>query len=764
MTTRTQKLSFISCLLVTLPSLAWAQWQNVAPGIDYQDFTLPDPNNLFVTRMDRSNLDCIIDSCISQGAWQNGRQAVSGMAALYDDSINYWGQSWGSRSHVVAAINGDYFDYGTNLPAGGQISSAWYAKRFGDWGGYSGFAWQLDRDVFIGGCVRHIASKQKVAYPATGHDQNLNNINTARGANELILYTPQFGSNTGTAPTGVEVVVEMARPALIIPSPNYARGTVLEIRQNMAPAKIQFDQAVLSAEGSAATTLLSNVSVGSEIRISQEITHYDHDCSTPYPWDWTKTYASIGGHFHCVEDGVVPSEDWADNAGATARHPRTAVAFNENYVYFVVVDGRSAQSIGMTITELGNFCLNTLNADHATAQDGGGSSTLWVDGEVKNVPSDGAERLVANGLMMVRVDPEQYSTAFAATDPVWTTQTAWLRLGPGSNHAAVQAFAAGAAGTVVDHDLNGVYAKGTYWWKCEFGSAPGWVDEASLTGSFFGDADGDGDVDCDDYAVFADCMAGPDATPSPTPPTTTQDCLDTFDADVDLDVDLGDFAAFQESFTGPGGICTDILLTGFEGYANGTEVMFQHPLYSGSTSEHLATMPDVNEVTDEVAAFDGDKCFKLGWQFVDTTSERWLRATSYNAANVPNPTIELDKPIRVRLRLDSGSLLVTLGVRETGTTAPVGQDGGTTGTIEWVGASSAVGFAPQGKLLTADPGVWQTLVFDPGSDPILGFTGDGVLSSPTNRGTLEHLAFSSTGGVGPFTVYIDEVEQLCEPP
>jgi len=69
---------------------------------------------------------------------------------------------------------------------------------------------------------------------------------------------------------------------------------------------------------------------------------------------------------------------------------------------------------------------------------------------------------------------------------------------------------------------------------------------------------------------------------------------------------------------------------------------------------------------------------------------------------------------------------------------------------------------PQGKLLNASPGVWQTLVFDPRTDPITTFTGDGVLSTPTNKGTLEELAFSSTGGAGPFTVYVDDVEQFCE--
>ncbi|MCP4593910.1 MAG: hypothetical protein GY842_24510 [bacterium] len=65
-----------------------------------------------------------------------------------------------------------------------------------------------------------------------------------------------------------------------------------------------------------------------------------------------------------------------------------------------------------------------------------------------------------------------------------------------------------------------------------------------------GDYDGDGDVDLDDFTIFAECMEGPDAIPAPTPPTTSDDCLDTFDFEPDNDVDLADFAEFQEAFTG----------------------------------------------------------------------------------------------------------------------------------------------------------------------------------------------------------------------
>lgn len=526
-------------LLCCAPLLG--QWEPVAPGIDYQEFTIAGPNNLFVARMDRDNLDCTIDSYVAQGRLTGGTETVSSMAAKHEEAIGYWGQTWGQRNDVVVAINGDF--YSSGIPVSGQVSSGWYAKRFSDFTGGSGFAWQLDRDAFIGACVRHVASRQKVTYPATGQDQNINGVNTPRENDQLVLYTHHYDLTTGTDDSGVEVLVEMARPTLILPTPSSADGTVVEIRESAGSTVIPFDHVVLSAHGSAATWLLANVSPGAVVQISQEIRHYEQDCSTPCPWDWTKTYAAVGGSYHFLKEGVVQT---FTDPGATLRHPRTAVAFDDDYIYFVVVDGRSAESIGMNMTELGNFCLDTLGAVEGINQDGGGSSTMWVNGEVKNEPSDGTERSVANSLAMVIPLPIEQSARFDVGDGVRAVSSIGIRVGPGVNYNAISSIASGGRGVVLEHALGGLRATGTYWWKCDFSGVVGWVPEdLLLEGDCAGDFDTSGSVDPDDLGGFIYCMQGPGTTYLPG-----SFCI-AGDADEDLDVDLADFAAMQRCLAAP---------------------------------------------------------------------------------------------------------------------------------------------------------------------------------------------------------------------
>jgi exopolysaccharide biosynthesis protein len=73
------------------------------------------------------------------------------------------------------------------------------------------------------------------------------------------------------------------------------------------------------------------------------------------------------------------------------RHPRTAVAIKGKRVVLITLDGRNEKAAGMSLFELGKF-LKWLRADDGLNLDGGGSTTMWINGEpdngVINYPSD----------------------------------------------------------------------------------------------------------------------------------------------------------------------------------------------------------------------------------------------------------------------------------------------------------------------------------------------------------------------------------------
>ena len=83
------------------------------------------------------------------------------------------------------------------------------------------------------------------------------------------------------------------------------------------------------------------------------------------------------------------------------RAPRTAVGITASgEVLLVVADGRRAQeSVGLTLEELARL-MRDLGAVEAMNLDGGGSTTLVVDGMLLNNPSDGRERSVASALLV----------------------------------------------------------------------------------------------------------------------------------------------------------------------------------------------------------------------------------------------------------------------------------------------------------------------------------------------------------------------------
>jgi exopolysaccharide biosynthesis protein len=95
------------------------------------------------------------------------------------------------------------------------------------------------------------------------------------------------------------------------------------------------------------------------------------------------------------------------------RHPRTAVAVTHNRILLITVDGRNENSAGVNLFELAKL-LKWLKATDGINLDGGGSTTMWINGQttngVVNYPTDNkkwdheGERKVANAVL-VKIKP-----------------------------------------------------------------------------------------------------------------------------------------------------------------------------------------------------------------------------------------------------------------------------------------------------------------------------------------------------------------------
>ncbi|PYJ08606.1 MAG: hypothetical protein DME25_01090, partial [Verrucomicrobia bacterium] len=147
------------------------------------------------------------------------------------------------------------------------------------------------------------------------------------------------------------------------------------------------------------------------------------------------------------------------------------------------------------------------------------------------------------------------------------------------------------------------------------------------------------------------------------------------------------------------------------------------------------------------------RVLKAYWSFLTGTANPWLRLDTSNPVNRPNPIIDVTQSLWCDIYSDK-SLQVELGVRETNPTGNYGDNGGTTGSIEFVGATSKVGNTPN-PTRTLAANTWTTLKFNIPAEPVIGFTGNGIIESTTGKGVLEHLGLVPAGGMGAYNVYLD---------
>ncbi len=88
-----------------------------------------------------------------------------------------------------------------------------------------------------------------------------------------------------------------------------------------------------------------------------------------------------------VENGEIAVSEGEEVGKAMASNPRTAIGIIDDLHYvFVVSDGRTSESEGLSLSQLAEF-MSGLGVETAYNLDGGGSSTMYFNGEIINNPT-----------------------------------------------------------------------------------------------------------------------------------------------------------------------------------------------------------------------------------------------------------------------------------------------------------------------------------------------------------------------------------------
>lgn len=278
------------------------------------------------------------------------------------------------RSGAIAAVNGDYFDINnSNAPLGAVKQNGVDIK-----GGNPDFT----RDA-VGVSTSNLGRLTSLFLEGTitlpsgpvalgGLNQNV------LPADGVGAFTELWGAYTRTRVTGgATKVTEVITRDGVVTSVAPAAG-----EGQLAPGEVAY------VGRNAGADKLAGLKVGDRVTMHYHLKN-----------DGDALRMALSTNMVVLRDGnVVPQRD-------KNMHPRTAVGFDATgrTMFLLVVDGRMAQSRGMTYEEIGTF-LKEVGAVNGANLDGGGSSTMLAreagekDLSLENVPSDGGERFVPNGV------------------------------------------------------------------------------------------------------------------------------------------------------------------------------------------------------------------------------------------------------------------------------------------------------------------------------------------------------------------------------
>lgn len=390
-------------------------YEEISKGVKWLKFEMPEFVNGFNTfgkglvvnslEIDLSHPGNKVEVCAaSQATWGN----VETPTAMYNRKKKEYSTS-GSRP--VAVINGDFYllssgnttgyAYINNRPIGAEISNGmvvqtpfWsttgFVIRDNDTPGYSG---NISFSGLVTAGSETFPLKEINGYANAGELVMFNNLANSYPTDSAFAWSPY-----------VSTMVSLSHPKggwrVNDPMEFTVTGIDYDIETSIPAASPykgkDFDGqgAILvgnASSGNDSKAFLSKLKIGDKVNVLTEIKLNGSNVSD--------RYLNVIG---CDTRGTILQNGSPVNTWNEA-HPRTAIGYSQDgeKIYMIVIDGRQSNfSVGTTTGQVGSI-MKALGAYTAVNLDGGGSSCMVVNGEVKNSPSDGSVRAVANGVMVV---------------------------------------------------------------------------------------------------------------------------------------------------------------------------------------------------------------------------------------------------------------------------------------------------------------------------------------------------------------------------
>jgi hypothetical protein len=377
----------VAALALTLPSLARGEsaeapgrWrirkERIAPGLVLRRIRDPKgPNRIRVLEVDRlAALTLDVQLANDQIP---GHERTSSMAA---------------RNGAVAAINGDYTILPTDAGAGRPInlfaedgnlvtSSLIYGRNFA--------VSHDEQSVYFG----HPKLRALLTRHVSGEPWTIPAWNEAEAsAGQMSAYTVAGGPSF---PPPLNACSARLMPTGVVAWQDGQAGighehTVQAVRCSFSRLKRRGGIVVAAPRGTIESELIAGLVVGETVTLS---------------WSpkaqWTGVLDTIGGNPILVQKGVITAGTCTGSYFCD-RNPRTGVGIDATgKILLVTVDGRQpGRSVGMTPLEFARL-FQSLGATSALNLDGGGSTTMWVEGRIVNRPSGTTERPVGSSLLVL---------------------------------------------------------------------------------------------------------------------------------------------------------------------------------------------------------------------------------------------------------------------------------------------------------------------------------------------------------------------------